>query len=998
MATQSEVEMEKALVAQLQELGYSFLGVTHEKRLVENFRVQIEAHNQTVLSNDEFGQLLDKLNKGDIIERARILRGKVDVLGADGLPKYLELFSVKHWCQNRFQVCRQITNRSADNHSRYDVTILINGLPLVQIELKARGSDLRSAFDQIQRYRSTSYHSNSGLFGFIQLFVISNGVDTRYFSNNTKLNFQFTFEWADKDNRRINRLPAFAEAFLERCHLSKMIARYIVIHDTFQSLMVLRPYQYYAVEKILERVGFGRGDGYVWHTTGSGKTLTSFKASQILSNDPKVDKVIFVVDRRDLDYQTALEFNAFSAGSVDATENTKKLVEQLNDPGCKLIVTTIQKLNAAISKEQFKSQCQEVADKKVIFIFDECHRSQFGETHQRICDFFSNRQMFGFTGTPIFDANVAKTKYGNKTTEDLFGQALHKYVITDAIRDRNVLRFSVEYRDLVLPAEPVTLDDGSQVPGKALTDEQMLQKAVLESPSRVSGIVSDVLTLHPVKTFECDYTAMFCVSSVDLLQNYYRAFAQAKEAGKHELRIATIFSCAPGEPEEFSGLTEQDLPDMSSRNIDQGRMAFLKGCVADYNAMFATSYDPSDNKSFYEYYQDLARRVKRREVDILLVVNMFLTGFDSPPLNTLYVDKNLRHHGLIQAYSRTNRLLDAKKSHGNIVCYRRLKAATDEALSIFANSNAGQSGSDSASDVIGTVIMQPYPDLKETFKQEVEKLREIAKSPDAVDDLLKEEEQYDFLAKFRDVLRIQNTLKTFNEFRQEIETGSLGIDDQELLDYQSKYLDKREFIEAAAREERRKKRQEGEGEITGGPDPEDDIQPLLFDFDFAVDLIKRDEVTVSYILGLIEKLPHQKGPKQFDQLRDMILNVLESDPDLRHKRALFKDFIDTQLPKIAKESGSDVEGSIINRFNAFVVARRTEAIDQFCEQMAIGREGFQALYEDFIYRARLPDIASLLILLEVRPKITERKATAEAMRDRLIDLAREFEGAEVGHL
>ena len=990
MATQSEIEMEKALVAQMQELGYSFLGITNEKQLVENFRTQVEAHNQITLSNDEFAQLLDKLNKGDIIERARILRGKVDVLGADGLPKYLELFSVKHWCQNRFQVCRQITNRSAENHSRYDVTLLINGLPLVQIELKTRGSDLRSAFDQIVRYRSTSYHSNSGLFGFIQLFVISNGVDTRYFSNNTKLNYQFTFEWADKDNRSINRLPAFAEAFLEKCHLSKMIARYVVIHDTFQALMVLRPYQYYAVEKILERVGYGRGDGYVWHTTGSGKTLTSFKASQILSNDPKVDKVLFVVDRRDLDYQTSLEFNAFSAGSVDATENTKKLVEQLNDPGCKLMVTTIQKLNAAISREQFKNQCKEVADKKVIFIFDECHRSQFGETHQRICDFFSNRQMFGFTGTPIFDANVVKTKYGNKTTEDLFGEPLHKYVITDAIRDRNVLRFSVEYRDLVLPDEMVALDDGSQVPAKALTDEQMLQKAFLESPSRVNGIVSDILAVHPVKTYECDYTGMFCVSSVDLLQSYYLAFARAKDKGEHDLRIATIFSCAPGEPEEFSGLTEQDLPDMDSRNIDQGRMAFLKGCVADYNAMFATSYDPSDNKSFYEYYQDLARRVKRREVDILLVVNMFLTGFDSPPLNTLYVDKNLRHHGLIQAYSRTNRLLDAKKSHGNIVCYRRLKDATDEALSIFANRDAISS----VNEVIGTVIMQPYPDLKETFKQEVEKLREIAKSPDAVDDLIKEEDQYDFLAKFRDVLRIQNTLKTFNEFREEIDAGSLGIDEQELMDYQSKYLDKKEDIEAAAREERRQKRQKGDEQDSGEREEEDDVQPLLFDFDFAVDLIKRDEVTVSYILGLIEKLPKQTGPKQYEQLRDMILNVLESDPDLRHKHALFKDFIDVQLPLMSQVQ-DNVDDSIIQRFNAFVIERRMEAIDHLCEQMNVDRDGFQALYEDFIYRARLPDIASLLALLKVRPKITERKATAEAMRDRLVDLAREFEGAEV---
>lgn len=989
MATQSEIEMEKALVAQLQELGYSFLSVTHERRLVENFRAQIEAHNQIVLSNDEFAQLLDKLNKGDIIERARILRGKIDVMGADGLPKYLELFSVKHWCQNRFQVCRQITNRSADNHSRYDVTLLINGLPLVQIELKARGSDLRSAFDQIVRYRSSSYHSNSGLFGFIQLFIISNGVDTRYFSNNTKLNYQFTFEWADKDNRRINRMPAFAETFLEKCHLSKMIARYIVIHDTFQALMVLRPYQYYAVEKILERVGFGRGDGYVWHTTGSGKTLTSFKASQILSNDPKVDKVIFVVDRRDLDYQTALEFNAFSAGSVDATENTKKLVEQLNDPGCKLIVTTIQKLNAAISKEHFKSQCQEVAGKKVVFIFDECHRSQFGETHQRICDFFGNRQMFGFTGTPIFDANVVKTKYGNKTTEDLFGEALHKYVITDAIRDRNVLRFSIEYRDLIKPKEMVTLDDGSQVPAQALTDEQMLQKAFLESPSRVGGIVDDILLLHPVKTYEREYTGMFCVSSVDLLQSYYQTFASEKSQGKHDLRIATIFSCAPGEPEEFSGLAEQDLPDMDSRNIDQSRMAFLKNCVADYNAMFATSYDPSDNKSFYEYYQDLARRVKRREVDILLVVNMFLTGFDSPPLNTLYVDKNLRHHGLIQAFSRTNRIYDAKKSHGNIVCYRRLKSATDEALAIFANRDATAS----VQDVIGTVIMQPYPDLVEIFRQEVVKLRDIASSPDSVDDLFKEEDQYDFLAKFRDVMRLQNTLKTFNEFRTDIETGRLGIDEQELLDYQSKYLDKKEDIEAAAREERRRRRLQGGVEVDPPGETEKDI-PYLLDFDFAIDLIKRDEVTVSYILALIEQLGNQKGPKQYDQLREMILNVLQSDPDLRHKQRLFTDFIDTQLPLLKMDSEAHVEGIVVKRFNEYVVAQRAKAIDRICTQLCADKNEFMRLYEDYIYRGRLPDISSLLALLQVKPKITQRKPVAETIRDHMIDIATVYEGAE----
>ena len=424
MATQSEIAMEIALVDQLTEQGYEFIALTNEKALLQNFKTQLEIHNKLKLTNDEFDQLVVKLNKGDVFDRSKQLKQRVDIQKVNGDVFYLELFDSERWCQNCFQVARQITNKSDSNHSRYDVTILINGLPLVQIELKARGSDIKSAFDQIVRYRKKSYNTNSGLFEYIQLFIISNGLDTRYFSNNKTLSYQFTFEWSDIENQKVNRLSEFAEFFLERCHLSKMIARYIVQHETFHALMVLRPYQYHAVEKIIERVKHGRGDGYVWHTTGSGKTLTSFKASQILSRDPNVGKVVFVVDRRDLDTQTKLEFNAFSPDSVDPTENTKKLVSQLTDPACDLIVTTIQKLNAAITKQQFKSASEAIREQKFVFIFDECHRSQFGETHQRICDFFPNRQMFGFTGTPIFDQNIVDTKYGKRTTEHLFGKRL----------------------------------------------------------------------------------------------------------------------------------------------------------------------------------------------------------------------------------------------------------------------------------------------------------------------------------------------------------------------------------------------------------------------------------------------------------------------------------------------------------------------------------------------------------------------------------------------
>lgn len=986
MATQSELEMEAALVEQLGGQGYEVVKITNEADLVSNLKVQLEKHNhgelakhgRTGLTDDEFRQVLTKLKAGNIFEKSKRLRKRVDVEATDGTVFYLELFDSRNWCQNTFQVSRQITNRSAKNHSRYDVSVLINGLPLAQLELKARGVEIRQAFDQVVRYRKESYSTNSGLFDYIQLFIISNGVDTRYFSNNKTLSYQFTFEWADINNQRINRLHDFAGVFLEKCHLSKMIARYIVQHETMGALMVLRPYQYYAVEKIIDRVALARGDGYIWHTTGSGKTLTSFKASQILAHDPKVDKVLFVVDRRDLDYQTALEFNAFSADSVDTTENTAKLVKQLNDPNCNLIVTTIQKLNAAISKGRFKDDCAAVSDQKCIFIFDECHRSQFGETHQRICDFFPNRQMFGFTGTPIFDANVVKTKYGNRTTEHLFGEALHKYVITDAIRDRNVLRFSVEYRNVVV-------DESAE-----LTPEIMASRAFLEDPKRVAKVVDDIIALYGSKTHDREYNSMFAVSSVDLLQTYYQVFRAKREAGEHDLKIATIFSCASGEAEEFSGVSEQDLPDMDKKNLDTGRVAFLQSCIEDYNRLYGTSYIASDNKSFYDYYKDLSKRVKRKEVDVLLVVNMFLTGFDAPVLNTLFVDKSLKHHGLIQAYSRTNRVYDAKKSHGNVVSYRNLKDATDEALAIFANRNAKSS----VDEVIGTVIMQPYEDLVETFRVEVEKLKAIAPTTEAVDELLTEEDQLDFIVKFRDVLRLQNTLKTFSQFDGDLESGSLGTDEQDLLDFQSKYLDLREDIEAAERARRREKKA-GDGEPdTDHPEPEPPFQSILDGIDFEIDLIKRDEITVGYIIRLIEGLKDEKNPDKFDAHRGMILDTLQSNPDLRSKRDLIESFIDTQLDQIDPADVS--EGVVIERFNAYAEVERKHALEAFCEDFGADRDRLKGLYQEYVYRDDLPDRKALLDILIKKPKIKERSSVADVMRERLQSIAETHENAEIG--
>lgn len=1005
MATQSEIDMEKALVNQLEGLGYERLEITNEGQLVANLKTQLELHNKselaknnvTGLTDDEFNQVLTKLNRGDIFDRSKQLRKRLDVERADGTVLYLELFDVRNWCQNRFQVCRQITNKSADNHSRYDVTLLINGLPLVQIELKARGSEIKAAFDQIVRYRKKSYSSNSGLFDYIQLFIISNGVDTRYFSNNRELSYQFTFEWATFENEAINRLSKFADAFLEKCHLSKIVARYIVQHETSRSLMILRSYQYYAVEKILERVKFSRGDGYIWHTTGSGKTLTSFKSSQILSNDPHVDKVMFVVDRRDLDYQTALEFNAFSADSVDTTENTEKLVKQLTDTNVKLIVTTIQKLNAAISRKQFKDQCETVREKKFVFIFDECHRSQFGETHQRICDFFPNRQMFGFTGTPIFDANVVNTKYGKKTTEHLFGQTLHRYVITDAIRDRNVLRFSVEYRGI--KQKDVSGDEGDATASLSTSSEIMGQKIFLESPDRIMKVVDDLIEIHAAKTYDQEYNAMMAVGSVDALQIYYNAFRSKKEAGQHSLKIATIFSCAQGDGEEFSGISDQDLPDMS-RDVDQSRLRFLQTCIDDYNKMYGTSYVANDNKSFYDYYKDLSKRVKgkgyppEKKVDILLVVNMFLTGFDAPTLNTLYTDKNLRHHGLIQAYSRTNRVYDAKKSHGNIVNYRDLKEATDDALSIFANRNAKAT----VGEVISTVIMQPYEDLVETFRDQVQKLKEIAVNPDAVDNLQKEDDQLDFIVRFRDVIRLQNTLKTFSQFNGDLEQGGLGVNEQDLLDYQSKYLDLKEDIEAA---EKARKKKPDENAVPDAVEEEadaraDEIRAILSDIDFEIELIKRDEITVGYILALIEKLKDQTNPVKFEAQREMILDTLQANPDLRSKRNLFESFIDDELQSIGPEDHADIDGVVVRRFNQYVEEQKTKALQAMCDEFSARFDGLLELYNDYLYRGHMPDRTSLLAVLTVKPKITKRSEMADTMRDRISSIADAYSDAEIG--
>ena len=533
MTTQPESILEENLVQQLVDIGYKKAVIKDEADLIANLRTQLEKHNNCTLSANEFKQVVNELSKGNIYEKAKTLREKLTYIKDDGKTGYLELINQIHWCKKQYQVTHQIT-MDGMYKNRYDVTILINGLPLVQIELKRRGLELKEAFNQTVRYKRHSYSAGNGLFQYIQLFVISNGVNTKYYANNPikSLTFKQTFYWADVQNKIVSQLSEFTSQFLEPCHVSKMITKYTVL-NTSKTMMVLRPYQYFATEAIVERVKNTTKFGYIWHTTGSGKTLTSFKTAQILTNLDEVLKVVFVVDRKDLDYQTIKEFNSFSEGSIDATDNTKMLVKQFSDD-TKLIVTTIQKLNTAIHKPKYLAKMDKLKTERIVFIFDECHRSQFGDTHNRIKAFFQNAQMFGFTGTPIFADNSVKNELGKRTTKDLFDDCLHKYVITDAIRDKNVLKFAIEYISTFKSKDENEIID--------INVDSIDKTEVMEAPQRLNNVAEYIIANHNRKTHTKKFTAIFCVSNVKTLIKYSELFKAKKDEGKNDLNEATIFS------------------------------------------------------------------------------------------------------------------------------------------------------------------------------------------------------------------------------------------------------------------------------------------------------------------------------------------------------------------------------------------------------------------------------------------------------------------------
>lgn len=965
MAYQSEQELENKLVAQLAKQGFERVQITDIKSLQANLKAQLSKLNGFDISDTELKQIRNALAKGNVFDKAKILRDRLQINKDDGTTGYIR-FLDEDVKQNHFQVTQQVTVEGRYKN-RYDVTILVNGLPLVQIELKRRGLELKEAFNQINRYQRHSYWAEDGLFQYVQVFVISNGANTKYYANNRKQSFKQTFFWADELNtKRYSELTEFAQVFLTPNHLTDMITKYVVLNETDRILMVMRPYQIYATEAIIERVAerqvlianaqsTDKMNGYIWHTTGSGKTLTSFKTAQLLTGDSQVQKVVFVVDRKDLDYQTSKEFNGFSKGCVDSTDNTKLLVDQFTDApvaaekineqrNTKLIVTTIQKLNNAISHKRYSKRMEPVKDKNIVFIFDECHRSQFGDTHQKISQFFTNHQMFGFTGTPIFVENAVSKSSRKYTTTDLFHKPLHKYTIVDAIKDENVLKFNVEYVGRYKKKDSANEID--------IEVEGIDTKELMDSEIRLEKIVDYIIAQHNRKTHSREFTAMFCVSSVPALIKYYELFAKKKAQGKHNLRVATIFSYAANEEDpDADGLDDNDLDKVAEpQAVYSHSRDKLEQFIGDYNEMFSCSYTTKDSESFYNYYNDISKKVRQRKVDILLVVNMFLTGFDSKTLNTLFVDKNLKYHGLIQAYSRTNRILNEQKLQGNIVCFRNLKKRTDEALALFSNKDAKD-----------TVIMPPYDEFVKLFNKAFGNLLAIAPDPESVDSLEDENQELEYIKAFRELMRLRNILESFADFSFD----DVRIGEQEFEDFKSKYLDLHDKVKTNNAKEK---------------------VSVLEDVDFELELLAMDEINVAYILKLLSKLKETESEEEYQYQYKVLMQAVNGDPNLRSKQELIDKFIKENLPNV--KSAEEVDDA----FAAYWEVEKEKATKQIAVEEQLVPERMKDVVERMIYNNQEPLREEVAGLMEKPPSILQRKKVIPRLTEKLKDFVNTFYG------
>ena len=914
-AYQSEADLEKEFIRLLCELGYERLTIHKEADLIANLRTQLEKLNNYRFTDGEWKRFWDEVlantNSG-ILEKTRLIQEDyVQVLRRDnGESKNIQLIDKKCIHNNSLQVINQYaisTEEGAAHDNRYDVTVLVNGLPLIHIELKRRGVPIREAFNQIDRYQRDSFWASSGLYEFVQIFVISNGTNTKYYSNTTRFNhiknvkaqkakksktsnsFEFTSFWADANNRIIPDLVDFTKTFFCKHTILNILTRYCVF-TAENMLLVMRPYQIVATERILNRIeiannykkyGTVAGGGYIWHTTGSGKTLTSFKTAQLATKLDYIDKVLFVVDRKDLDYQTMKEYDRFEKGAANSNTSTAVLKRQLEDDNARIIITTIQKLATFIKKNAGHS----VFDKRIVIIFDECHRSQFGDMHQAITKYFKKYNLFGFTGTPIFAVNAGVSKNPTlRTTEQAFGDQLHTYTIVDAINDKNVLPFRVDYIK-TMDAEP-DIDD------KEVWDINR-EKAFL-APERIRLVTDYILTHFDQKTYRGDKTytysvlqniaevasagskqqieeikqkqrvsgfnSIFAVSSVEAAKLYYAEFQrQMAENPQKRLKVAVIYSYGANE-EETDGILDEENPEDTSA-LDQSSRDFLDAAIRDYNGMFHTNYS-TDGDKFQNYYKDVSLRMKNKELDLLIVVNMFLTGFDATALNTLWVDKNLKMHGLIQAYSRTNRILNSIKVFGNIVCFRNLQKRTDDAISLFGDKEAG-----------GIVLMRGYKDYyfgyedadgkyHPGYQDMIEEL--TTKFPLTEERITGEQRQKEFIVLFGAILRMRNLLTSFDEF-----AGSEILSERDFQDYLGRYQD--------LRDEWKNRKPGGEKE-----DITDDIV-------FEIELIKQIEINIDYILLLVQK--YHDSHCDDKEVLITIRKAVDASPELRSKKALIETFI-----------------------------------------------------------------------------------------------------------
>lgn len=903
MSTQSEAVLEDNLIKRLSNSGYERIKIRNEEELIANFKVQLERLNKCELTDEEFKKVLLFLDRGSIFDKAKKLRDHFFIDRKDN-PFYIKFLNQKDWCKNIFQISNQITMKGK-HKNRYDVTLLINGLPLVQIELKRRGMPLKEAFDQITRY---TLHSYKGLFNYIQIFVVSNGVNTKYFANGLKkdLQYEFTFFWKDEENNNIHSLDEFADTFLEKCNIAKMISKYMVLNESSKTLMVLRAYQKYAVEAVLHQALEIKQNGYVWHTTGSGKTLTSYKVSQLLAEEESIYKVIFVVDRRDLDLQTNKEFNSFCDGCVNTTKHTGVLIKNLTTDGKgKLITTTIQKLSKAVKTAGDKAKLQRIKDKNIILIFDECHRSQFGEMHKSITDFFTNALSFGFTGTPIFAVNSD----GTRTTEDIFGKKLHEYVIKDAIADNNVLGFSVDYFG------------GAKL--RDIQDREVTKintKEFLESDKRLNQIVDYVIKSYDNKTRNREFNAMFTVSRGGVIHKYYDLFKKKD----HDLKIATIFTFKANE-------------DLSESEHSQD---LLDKYMQDYNEMFETNFTTDD---FKQYHADVSKRMKNREIDLLLVVDMFLTGFDSKLLNTLYVDKNLQYHGLLQAFSRTNRIINKRKSQGNIVCFTNLKENVDKAIALFSDK-----------DAIGQIILPPYETFVKWFNEDLKRLYSLVLDAAEALELQSEDDKKQFVLIFRDLIRNKNKLDIFTEFSWD----DLKIEEQSFNDFKSAYLDIYDQMKT---------------EVDKGVS-------VLEDIDFELELLRTDKINVDYILKLLEDWD-MNNPRD----KQRIISIMKEHENLRSKIDLIEKFIDERLGNIDSK-----DTTVSEEFDDFMRKERKEEMCKIVEDERLDEKKARQVFEVFEFSGKI-DYDLLKESFLEKLKFKERKNKVHTIEFKIKDLFEKFD-------